>query len=155
MDDARWNRYERRRQAVARIAALTRSVGSIEGAPAALWMRRPEADVGVLAGVLSVDGQGPFGVDDLNQVLVESKYQGYVDRQERQIERFRRLESMRIPPDADFSKMPELRLEAREHLSRIGPTTLGQASRISGISPADVTVLWIYLTGRRATKKAS
>ena len=62
---------------------------------------------------------------------------------------------MRIPSGVNFSQMPELRLEAREHLTRVAPATLGQASRISGISPADVTVLWVYLTGRRSAKKAS
>ncbi len=56
---------------------------------------------------------------------------------------------MRIPPGLDYHAIPELRLEAREKLSRLSPRTLGQASRISGISPADMTILWIYLSGRR------
>ena len=59
---------------------------------------------------------------------------------------------MSIPERIDYSAMPELRLEAREQLARVTPRTLGQAARISGISPADVTVLWIYLTGRRSAR---
>jgi len=155
VDDARWTRFERRQRAVTEIARLAGSAGSVAGVPVALWMRRPEADAVTLAEALSRTCDGPFGVDDLGQVLVEAKYQGYRARQDRQIERFRRLESMRIPADVDFSQMPGLRLEAREHLARVGPATLGQASRISGISPADVTVLWVSLTGRRSAKKAS
>jgi tRNA uridine 5-carboxymethylaminomethyl modification enzyme len=88
----------------------------------------------------------------LRQVLVDAKYSGYVDRQARQIERFRRLEAMSIPEQIDYATMPELRLEARERLARVAPRTLGQAARISGINPADLTVLWIYLTGRRAVQ---
>jgi tRNA uridine 5-carboxymethylaminomethyl modification enzyme len=81
--------------------------------------------------------------------MTNAKYSGYVDRQEKQIERFKKLESMKIPDRTNFSDMTELRFEAREKLSKVAPKTLGQASRISGVSPADITVLWIYLTGRR------
>ncbi len=150
VDDARWSRYEARRDAVAAITALTRA-GSLGGAPLAIWARRPEADLGTFADEIAKLTGRTFNAEDLEQVLIEAKYSGYVDRQAKQIDRFRRLESLAIPLRTDYATMPELRFEARERLTRVAPTTLGQAGRISGVTPADVTVLWIYLTGRRAS----
>jgi tRNA uridine 5-carboxymethylaminomethyl modification enzyme len=138
---------------MATIETLARR-GSVDGVDLATWIRRPGAEVGALAGALAELTDRTFCIDALEQVLLDAKYSGYVDRQARQIERFRRLEAMSIPPRIDYSAMPELRLEAREHLMRVAPRTLGQAARISGISPADVTVVWIYLTGRRTSRAA-
>ncbi|MCH8150658.1 MAG: tRNA uridine-5-carboxymethylaminomethyl(34) synthesis enzyme MnmG, partial [Planctomycetes bacterium] len=71
----------------------------------------------------------------------------------RQIERFRRLESKALPRDVDYGLLSGLRLEAREKLATIAPRTLGQAARIPGISPADITVLWVHVTGRRRARR--
>src|SRR5207249_8023889 len=81
----------------------------------------------------------------VEQVVLETKYAGYIGRQSAQIERFQRLESKPIPPHFDYAAVPQLRMEAKEKLGRIRPSSLGQASRISGISPADLAVLMIYL----------
>jgi tRNA uridine 5-carboxymethylaminomethyl modification enzyme len=81
-------------------------------------------------------------------VMIESKYDGYIQRQQREVDRFKRMESFAIPADFDFASLRQLRLEAREKLSAIGPRSIGQARRISGISPADVTVLLLYLARR-------
>src|SRR6202011_4939787 len=81
----------------------------------------------------------------VEQVALEAKYSGYIHRQAEQVDRFRRLESKPIPAHFDFAAVPQLRAEAREKLARIRPGNLGQASRISGISPADLAVLLIYL----------
>jgi tRNA uridine 5-carboxymethylaminomethyl modification enzyme len=81
----------------------------------------------------------------VEQVVLETKYAGYIDRQAAQVERFHRLESKPIPPHFEYAALPQLRVEAREKLGRIRPTSIGQASRISGISPADLAVLLIYL----------
>ena len=83
--------------------------------------------------------------DAREQVVLEAKYAGYVGRQAAQVERFQRLESRAIPAQFDYAAVPQLRVEAREKLARVRPATLGQASRISGISPADLSVLLIYL----------
>ena len=72
----------------------------------------------------------------VEQVVLESKYAGYIGRQAEQVERFKKLESNAIPPAFDYDAIPQLRHEAKEKLSRIRPGTLGQAGRISGISPA-------------------
>jgi tRNA uridine 5-carboxymethylaminomethyl modification enzyme len=73
------------------------------------------------------------------------KYEGYLKRQTRQIEELRRMENVPLPPDIDYNALPGLRIEARQKLSRIRPLNLGQASRISGVSPADIAALMIYL----------
>jgi tRNA uridine 5-carboxymethylaminomethyl modification enzyme len=145
VDDARWARYEARREAVAAIRSLATHSGSL-----AAWMRRPDVTLATFADRLAGLTDRTFSAQDVEQVLTEAKYSGYVDRQAKQIERFRRLESMAIPARTDYATMPELRFEARERLSRVAPATLGQAARVSGVTPADITVLWIYLTGRRA-----
>ena len=92
----------------------------------------------------------------VEQVVIETKYAGYIERQAAQVERFRRHESRRIPEHFNYHAIPQLRCEAREKLSRIRPVTLGQASRISGISPADLAMLTMYLdTPRMTSLKAS
>jgi tRNA uridine 5-carboxymethylaminomethyl modification enzyme len=77
------------------------------------------------------------------------KYSGYIERQQRQIERFRALEDKRIPSGFDFTAVEGLRFEAREKFAALSPRSLGQAARISGISPADVTVVWVALQRRQ------
>ena len=79
------------------------------------------------------------------QVEISMKYEGYIARQMRQVEEFQRLESHALPADLDYAALDGLRLEAREKLSQIRPINLGQASRISGVSPADIAALMIWL----------
>ncbi len=79
------------------------------------------------------------------QVSIEAKYDGYIQKQRRQVERLSRLEHWRIPADFDYGKVGSIRNEAREKLQRFAPATLGQASRIQGISPADISVLMVHL----------
>ena len=86
------------------------------------------------------------------QVEIEVKYKGYIDRQQIQIEKFKKMEDCKIPQGIDYSKIPELRKEARQKLSQICPISLGQASRISGVSPADISILMIYLAGKIGKK---
>jgi tRNA uridine 5-carboxymethylaminomethyl modification enzyme len=148
VDEDRWRRFEARQEAAACIRALARK-GHVDGTPLMVWMRRPDADAATFARALARLTDRTFGPADLEQALVDAKYGGYVERQERQIARFRRLEDMTIPPNVDYRSMEGLRNEAREKLLRIAPATLGQAARIGGVNPADITVLWIYLTGRR------
>ena len=76
------------------------------------------------------------------------KYKGYIERQQIQIEKFKRMEDCKIPNGIDYSNIVELRKEARQKLSQIHPVSLGQASRISGVSPADISILMIYLAGK-------
>jgi len=148
VDDSRWARFQAKSEAIADIESLAQR-GAIDGVSMPLWMRRPAADIALFADALAGLSPRIFDANDVMQVITDAKYSGYVDRQARQIVRFQRLESMAIPERTDYGTMTELRFEARERLSRVAPATLGQAARISGVTPADITVLWIYLTGRR------
>ena len=78
-------------------------------------------------------------------MTLEAKYAGYIDRQATQVERFQRMEGKPIPATFDYHAIPQLRQEAKEKLHAIRPASLGQASRISGISPSDLTVVLLYL----------
>ena len=84
----------------------------------------------------------------VQQVEIRLKYEGYIKRQLKQVEEFTRMESRALPPDLDYDQVTGLRLEAREKLKQIRPESFGQASRISGVSPADISVLMIYLEAR-------
>ena len=83
--------------------------------------------------------------DIVQQVEITVKYAGYIERQELEVEKFKSLEDKAIPDAFDFSTVPSLRLEARQKLSKIRPVTIGQAARISGVSPADISILMVCL----------
>ena len=83
--------------------------------------------------------------DVIEQVEIEIKYEGYIERQLRQVEQFKKMEKKKIPVSLDYDDVPSLRLEARQKLKMFHPVSVGQASRISGVSPADISVLLIYL----------
>lgn len=83
--------------------------------------------------------------DVVEQVEIELKYEGYIERQMRQVEQYKKMEKKLIPTDLDYDEVPSLRLEARQKLKSFRPVSVGQASRISGVSPADVSVLLVYL----------
>ena len=84
-----------------------------------------------------------------NQVEIRLKYDGYIKRQLKQVEEFKKMEDRRIPHDIDYDDIVGLRLEAKEKLKKIRPDNFGQAGRISGVSPADITVLMVYLESRK------
>ena len=88
-----------------------------------------------------------YSKDALRAIEINTKYSGYIDRQYQQVAQDSKLEEKKIPADIDYSKMAGLRLEAREKLAKIKPLTVGMASRISGVNPADITVLLMYLKG--------
>ncbi|MCR5720412.1 MAG: tRNA uridine-5-carboxymethylaminomethyl(34) synthesis enzyme MnmG [Lachnospiraceae bacterium] len=84
----------------------------------------------------------------IEQVEIELKYEGYIERQKHQVEAFKKNESKKIPEDIDYDDVPSLRLEARQKLKEFRPVCVGQASRISGVSPADISVLLVYLSNK-------
>mgnify|MGYP001046992872 CR=1 FL=1 len=106
-------------------------------------LRRPQVHYGELAPF--DPGRPALPPDVREQVEISVKYEGYIRRQQKQVEDFRKMESHKLPPDLDYSAIQGLRLEAREKLNAVRPLDLGQASRISGVSPADMAVLMIYL----------
>lgn len=125
------------------------SVGSTPistGARASELLKRPNV---TYAGMTEIDKNRPEIPDDVaEQVEISIKYEGYISRQIKQAEQFRKLESKKLPEDIDYSEIDGLRIEARQKLERIKPSSLGQASRISGVNPADIAVLMVYLKNR-------
>ncbi len=104
---------------------------------------RPELDYEILA---PMDQSRPsLPRDVVEQVEIEIKYEGYIQRQLKQVEQYKKMEKKKIPQDIDYDDVLSLRLEARQKLKEYRPLSLGQASRISGVSPADISVLMIYL----------
>jgi tRNA uridine 5-carboxymethylaminomethyl modification enzyme len=155
--DARWARFELKQKAI-------NSFG--------LWSRNLREDGVSMATMLSshdFDGPPLFDdsqwrdtlgsdlaqcspqllVDSVQAALIEAKYEGYIRRQEREVERFRKMESCRIPVGFDYHSLRQLRHEAREKLAAFTPHSVGQAQRISGINPADIAVLMIHLESSR------
>ena len=93
----------------------------------------------------SLCGKNVFPASVREQVEIEIKYEGYIERQKRQVDQYKKMEKKMIPEDLDYDEVPSLRLEARQKLKMFKPVSVGQASRISGVSPADVSVLLVYL----------
>ena len=106
-------------------------------------MCRPELSYEILA---ELDEDRPIlPADVIEQVNINIKYDGYIKRQQKQVEQFKKIENKKIPVDVDYDDIGSLRLEARQKLTKYRPLSVGQASRISGVSPADISVLLIYL----------
>lgn len=107
-------------------------------------LKRPEITYEKLA---TVDKNRQFLSEDiLEQVNIQVKYEGYISRQMDQVEKYKKMEKKRIPDDIDYEQIGNLRTEARQKLSAVRPVNIGQASRISGVSPADISVLLVYLS---------
>ncbi len=110
-------------------------------------LRRPEISYHDLGQI--VDNLPEFPQEVIEQVEIANKYQGYIDRQMQQIKEFEKMENKILPDDLDYQSFDNLRREAREKLQKVQPRSLGQASRISGVSPADISALMIYLEKRQ------
>ena len=113
------------------------------GSTLAELLARPELNIVMLT---EIDDDRPSLPDDvLKQVEIEIKYEGYIKRQISQVEAFKKMEGKKLPDDIDYDDVGSLRLEARAKLKALRPSSVGQASRISGVSPADISVLLVYL----------
>ena len=114
-------------------------------------IRRPELDYDLLA---PLDADRPLLPREVTeQVEINIKYQGYITRQLHQVEQFKKLESRKLPQDLDYKGISGLRIEARQKLDDIKPASIGQASRIAGVTPADVSVLLIYMEQYNRSRK--
>lgn len=109
-------------------------------------IRRPELDYEMLAPIDT--GRPELPEDVREQVNIEIKYEGYIRRQRIQVQAFKKMEKRKIPENFDYDEVPSLRIEARQKLKKIRPVSLGQASRIAGVSPADISVLLVYMESR-------
>ena len=118
---------------------------------AADLVRRPHFDIDALAPFLPELNTLP--ADAVHQAEIEIKYEGYLTRQQQQINQFRRSESLEMPPEIDYLSIQALRIEARQKLNARRPASLGQAARIPGVSPGDIAVLTVYLEKYRRTRE--
>ena len=147
--DDRYARLEAKSAEIARITRLLEA-SRHEGQSLAQWLRRPEIEWPEIVQFLPELAE--VSDDVASQVLVDLKYAGYVSRQEVDVERQRRLAAKRIPASFDYSRIVHLRAEAREKLGRIRPIDLSQASRVTGITPADIALVMIHLEGKGLTR---
>ena len=148
-DEPRFNRLQAK---LAEIAAIEASLGQtrLDGVSLAQRLRRPDVEwPAVVAHCPELTAASPEAV---YQVVCDIKYSGYVARQEVEIERQQRLAAKRIPASFDYARITHLRAEAREKFIRIRPADLAQASRVSGITPADIAQVMVHLEGRSASR---
>ncbi len=140
--------------ASAKVGKVLEEAGSTPlttGASLAELVRRPELSYEAIA---ELDPERPeLSEEVIEQININIKYEGYIKRQEKQVEQFKKMENKKLPEELDYEKIQGLRLEARKKLNLFKPVSVGQASRISGVSPADISVLLIYLEQRKREKK--
>ena len=152
----RWKRVEEETERIQRIRiSSTEKVNQIlrgaessplsETLPAIELLRRPEINWEVFSDIVSSPLEKELG----EKISVSVKYEGYIERQMRQVDKFRRMEILKFPEDFDFEQVHGLSAEGRQKLLKYMPGTLGQASRISGIPPTDIQLLWVAVESRR------
>ena len=137
----------------AEVQSLLESLNSTllkSGTTIAELIRRPELNYKVLAPIDKERSELPEDVCE--QVEINIKYDGYIRRQMKQVEQFKKLEQKKLPEDIDYEDVGSLRIEARQKLEAYRPVSIGQASRISGVSPADISVLLVYLESKAGHK---
>jgi len=108
---------------------------------------RPNIDIALLRQYLS-DLKGelePYDAESINLAEINMKYAGYIQKEQEMVNKMNRLESVKLRPDMDYAELQSLSSEAREKLSNMRPHTIGQASRISGVSPADISILLVHM----------
>ena len=169
VSDARWARFTAKRDAIEETLRLLEHTklspsAETEARLAAAGIAPLRVPITLLA-LLSREGSydalaplfdlPPLAADVKEEVEIMARYDGYIKKQREQIARMERLESRRIPDGLDYSAITSLRLEAAEKLAAIRPHSIGQASRISGVSPADISVLLVYLEKERRTEQSA
>ncbi len=172
VDDRRWQAFETQREAIEQESQRLKETwvrpaqvseadiervlqGPLAHESRALdLLRRPEVDY---AGLMSLPGVGPGAADSrvAEQVEIQAKYAGYIERQHADIARQRRHEQQALPPELDYAEVHGLSQEAREKLNRHRPHTLGQASRVPGVTPATLSLLLVHLKRGRAQRNSS
>lgn len=142
-------------EAVQKLLEKYKSTPLTSGASIVELIRRPELSYEILKNIDSGRPEFPAELTDevSEQINIAIKYDGYIRRQKRQVEQFKKLENKKIPDDMDYDKVKSLRLEALQKLKEYRPVSIGQASRISGVSPADISVLLVYLEEFMRTDK--
>jgi tRNA uridine 5-carboxymethylaminomethyl modification enzyme len=144
VDERRWAAFARKSAAIDALDARLRAL-RLDGRAVVDLLRRPECTLAQLAGRLPELTLEGVAADVVEEVEIRAKYAGYLEREQRLVDRYRQLEARTIPESFDYAGIADLRFEAREKFMRFRPRSLGQAGRISGISPADIATLHIHL----------
>jgi tRNA uridine 5-carboxymethylaminomethyl modification enzyme len=142
--DADWARLTRKEAGIEELLRLLRSERRQQSL-LEQWLRRTDTDWEDLVEMAPDLEEWNARPEVVEQVVLEAKYSGYIERQAEQVERFHKMELRTIPPHFDYAAVTQMRAEAKEKLSRVRPASIGQASRVSGITPADLAVLLFYL----------
>ncbi len=147
VDDRRWEKFQAKVTRIDNLKSYLKNSTTSDGNGVNMWdqLRRPNSPLAATLAELPEVKEKYLTHDILQAVIIDAKYEGYLTKQEKLVAGLRSLESKRIPPDLDYAGIQHLRIEARDKLSAFQPATLAQASRISGITPADITVIQIHL----------
>lgn len=148
VDDQRWQRFQAYNEELRSGQEQLNSI-RCDGLLLAEWLRRPEVTWDQLLAMSPEFAARPLSPRAAEQLSIEVKYAGYIRRQEAEIAKADKVQAVRIPADFDYQRIPQLRREAKEKLARVQPADLGQAGRISGITPADLSILLLYLKDRK------
>jgi tRNA uridine 5-carboxymethylaminomethyl modification enzyme len=148
VDDQRWQRFQAYNEELRSGQEQLNSI-RCDGLLLAEWLRRPEVTWDQLLAMSPEFAARPLSPRAAEQLSIEVKYAGYIRRQEAEIAKADKVQAVRIPADFDYQRIPQLRREAKEKLARVQPGDLGQAGRISGITPADLSILLLYLKDRK------
>ena len=140
IDESRWQRFQEKTRSLDQLRQHCAAT-AYDGTKLAQWLKRPDNSASSLPDSIRTG----FSADLWESAEIDIKYAGYIARQESDIEKLRSREDKRIPIDIDFNAVPSLRPESRQKLTKVRPETLGQAARISGVTPADVAILSIYI----------
>ncbi len=143
VDQGRYTRFQQKLSDMENLRGLLRSTRR-EGVSLWDWLRRPDTD----SRSVMADYESGYSRAVIEATVIDARYEGYVAKQERTVAMQRSLDGKHIPADVDYARIEHLRVEAKEKLSAFRPATLGHASRLSGITPADITVLQVYLKKR-------
>ena len=154
VDDRRWEAFNRKRDAIGRekerLTNLMVSAGTREKRPAIELLKRPEVRYADLV------TQAPAASEVAEQIEIQVKYEGYIERQREEVARRREFEGLALPADLDYGRVTGLSVEVQQKLNRYRPETIGQASRISGITPAAISLLLVHLKrGFQPSKKTA
>jgi tRNA uridine 5-carboxymethylaminomethyl modification enzyme len=144
VSDAAWARLQAKEENIAKLQHTLNATKS-DGDTLATWLRRTQTTWQEVVARCPALAEWDASPDVVEQVVLEAKYSGYIDLQARDVERFRKMEGRRIPEAFDYAAVAQMRVEAKQKLAKVRPANVGQASRISGITPADLAVLLFYL----------
>ena len=113
-------------------------------------LKRPELSYKDIINLANKDSN--ISEEIIEQVEIEIKYEGYIKKSLQQVNKMKKMEEKKIPFNLDYDKVPSIAIEAREKLKKVNPITIGQASRISGVNPADISILLVYLEQKKDKK---